>query len=198
MNCLSSQKCGTAENEAQQVGVWVYVVVGICIFGGMFGTLIGLFFLHSRQREKEREKRNQYWREQVSYTYICIVIHKLIKLPLYLLMSNRMLSVKTFSRCETLLELHSFRFRWARIRMEPTARGARFTVVMVFRQRTQTYRCSRTRAQREVGFAISSIARKTTRALSPCVSERMMAQDTVVPGRFKITSWTIRQVFGVL
>ena len=31
----------------------------------MFATLFGLFFFHGKQREVEREKRMQYWREQV-------------------------------------------------------------------------------------------------------------------------------------
>lgn len=31
----------------------------------MFGTLIAMFFVHSKQRDAEREKRMQYWREQV-------------------------------------------------------------------------------------------------------------------------------------
>jgi hypothetical protein len=31
----------------------------------MIGTLVILFFIHRRQREDEREKRLQYWREQV-------------------------------------------------------------------------------------------------------------------------------------
>jgi len=31
----------------------------------MFGTLGMLFIFHRRQRDKEREKRIQYWREQV-------------------------------------------------------------------------------------------------------------------------------------
>jgi hypothetical protein len=31
----------------------------------MFGTLVGLYFLHRKTREEEREKRTQYWREQV-------------------------------------------------------------------------------------------------------------------------------------
>lgn len=34
----------------------------------MFGTLFGLFFIHGQQREVEREKRMQYWREQVRMT----------------------------------------------------------------------------------------------------------------------------------
>ena len=31
----------------------------------MSGTLTGLFFAHRKQRDVEREKRAQYWREQV-------------------------------------------------------------------------------------------------------------------------------------
>jgi hypothetical protein len=31
----------------------------------MFGTLFGLFILHRKQRDEDREKRVQYWREQV-------------------------------------------------------------------------------------------------------------------------------------
>lgn len=31
----------------------------------MLGTLVGLYFLHRKTREQEREKRTQYWREQV-------------------------------------------------------------------------------------------------------------------------------------
>lgn len=33
---------------------------------GMFATLIALFLIHRRQRDQEREKRLQYWCEQVS------------------------------------------------------------------------------------------------------------------------------------
>ena len=33
----------------------------------MIGTLIALFLLHNKQREKEREKRIQYWREQNTF-----------------------------------------------------------------------------------------------------------------------------------
>jgi len=31
----------------------------------MFGTLFALYFTHRKQRDEEREKRVQYWREQV-------------------------------------------------------------------------------------------------------------------------------------
>lgn len=33
---------------------------------GMSGTLTGLYFAHRKQRDLERSKRAQYWREQVS------------------------------------------------------------------------------------------------------------------------------------
>jgi hypothetical protein len=33
----------------------------------MFGTLIGLFILHKKQRDEERDKRVQYWREQNAF-----------------------------------------------------------------------------------------------------------------------------------
>lgn len=32
---------------------------------GMSGTLTGLYVTHRKQREQERAKRAQYWREQV-------------------------------------------------------------------------------------------------------------------------------------
>jgi hypothetical protein len=41
---------------------------------GMFATLITLFLIHRRQRDEEREKRVQYWREQVS-TQDAVVFH---------------------------------------------------------------------------------------------------------------------------
>ncbi|KAL0575512.1 hypothetical protein V5O48_006467 [Marasmius crinis-equi] len=36
-------------------------------FIGMIFTLLGLFFLHRRQRDIDREKRMQYWREQSAF-----------------------------------------------------------------------------------------------------------------------------------
>ena len=47
--------------------VWGGAIVLTGIYTGMFGTLFALFFLHSRQRDSEREKRLQYWREQVGH-----------------------------------------------------------------------------------------------------------------------------------
>jgi len=66
-NCLKSGVCGKAAEAPNQFGTWVYVVVAIGIFGGMFGTLTGLFVVHRRQRDSEREKRMQYWREQNAF-----------------------------------------------------------------------------------------------------------------------------------
>lgn len=34
---------------------------------GMIATLVGMFFLHKGQRDVEREKRLQYWREQNAF-----------------------------------------------------------------------------------------------------------------------------------
>ncbi|KAJ7096411.1 hypothetical protein C8R44DRAFT_889718 [Mycena epipterygia] len=66
-NCLASGTCGIDTSTPKHVGTWVYVVVAIGIFGGIFGTLFGLFLLHRRQRDQEREKRMQYWREQNAF-----------------------------------------------------------------------------------------------------------------------------------
>jgi hypothetical protein len=38
-------------------------------YPGMLGTLVGLYFLHRRTREQEREKRTQYWHEQVILSF---------------------------------------------------------------------------------------------------------------------------------
>jgi hypothetical protein len=35
----------------------------------MFGTLFLLFVFHRRQRDEDREKRLQYWREQVGVLF---------------------------------------------------------------------------------------------------------------------------------
>ncbi|KAJ8589322.1 hypothetical protein M405DRAFT_738777 [Rhizopogon salebrosus TDB-379] len=70
-NCRSSGVCGASADTPKQFGAWVYAMVGIGIFGGnllgMFATLITLFLIHRRQRDEEREKRVQYWREQNAF-----------------------------------------------------------------------------------------------------------------------------------
>merc|ERR1712130_938635 len=39
-NCLVSGVCGVSEAIPHHFGTWVYIVVALGIFGGMFGTLI--------------------------------------------------------------------------------------------------------------------------------------------------------------
>ncbi|KAF9071091.1 hypothetical protein BDP27DRAFT_1322768 [Rhodocollybia butyracea] len=66
-NCLASGFCGPDQALDHTVNSWIYAVVGLGICGGMFGTLIGLFFLHLKQRDAEHERRQQYWHEQNAF-----------------------------------------------------------------------------------------------------------------------------------
>ncbi|KAF8161051.1 hypothetical protein B0H34DRAFT_699202 [Crassisporium funariophilum] len=66
-NCLSTGVCGVTAATPHEFGVWVYILVGLGIIGGMGGTLIGLFITHRKQRDLERAKRAQYWREQNAF-----------------------------------------------------------------------------------------------------------------------------------
>jgi len=66
-NCGVNGVCLEDVRDPHALPIWVYVVVGISIFGGMFVTLFGLFFLHGKQREVQRERRMQYWREQTAF-----------------------------------------------------------------------------------------------------------------------------------
>ncbi|KIY44376.1 hypothetical protein FISHEDRAFT_51660 [Fistulina hepatica ATCC 64428] len=66
-NCLSSGVCGTSLAAPKHLAFWVYLLVGLAIFGGMFGTLYGLFIFHRKARDEERERRLQYWQEQNAY-----------------------------------------------------------------------------------------------------------------------------------
>ncbi|GJJ06569.1 hypothetical protein Clacol_000762 [Clathrus columnatus] len=66
-NCLPSLTCGVSPQAPKHFAIWVYIVVGLGIIGGMVGTLVGLYLLHRRTREEEREKRTQYWREQNAF-----------------------------------------------------------------------------------------------------------------------------------
>jgi len=66
-NCLGNLTCGLAPDAPKQFATWVYVVVAIAIIGGMIGTLIALWFIHSRHRSANLEKRMQYWREQNAF-----------------------------------------------------------------------------------------------------------------------------------
>ena len=66
---MTSGKCGKDADAPSKVAIWVYIIVAIGIFGGMFGTLTAFYIMHRRQRDVEREKRMQYWREQICVTY---------------------------------------------------------------------------------------------------------------------------------
>jgi len=66
-NCLPNLTCGDPPEAPKHFGFWVYIVVGLGIFFGMVGTLVGLYLLHRKSREEEREKRTQYWREQSAF-----------------------------------------------------------------------------------------------------------------------------------
>jgi len=66
-NCNGSGVCDKTADTPNHVGFWVYIIVGIAIFGGMIATLVGMFFMHRKQREADREKRLQYWREQNAF-----------------------------------------------------------------------------------------------------------------------------------
>ncbi|TFY70183.1 hypothetical protein EVG20_g2833 [Dentipellis fragilis] len=64
--CPTTRAAAPVE-DPRDVKKWVYIVVGVGIFGGMFATLVIFFFLHGRARDVEREKRLQYWREQNAF-----------------------------------------------------------------------------------------------------------------------------------
>jgi len=66
-NCLSNGVCGVAAATPREFGAWVYVLVALGIIGGMGGTLTALYYSHRKQRDIERAKRAQYWREQNAF-----------------------------------------------------------------------------------------------------------------------------------
>jgi len=66
-NCLAPGVCGPPADTPNHFPAWVYVIVVFGIIGGMVGTLWGMYILHRRQRDREREKRIQYWREQNAF-----------------------------------------------------------------------------------------------------------------------------------
>lgn len=65
----------------------------------MFGTMFALFYVHRSQRDREREKRMQYWREQVSYMPHFLYGH-------YLTFS-RTHSIKAWLKCGIMLAILS-------------------------------------------------------------------------------------------
>ncbi|KZT32231.1 hypothetical protein SISSUDRAFT_1067099 [Sistotremastrum suecicum HHB10207 ss-3] len=67
LQCMQTKALGASSDSPQHFGVWVYVVVFIAILGGMVGTLVTLFFIHRKDRDQDRSKRLQYWREQNAF-----------------------------------------------------------------------------------------------------------------------------------
>lgn len=65
-NCLDNLTCGVSTDAPRKLGVWVYVVVGIAIVGGMLLTVGTLFMFHRKARDEMRQQREQYWREQAA------------------------------------------------------------------------------------------------------------------------------------
>ncbi|KAL1755714.1 hypothetical protein FB107DRAFT_290653 [Schizophyllum commune] len=65
-NCLADGKCGDPPSALRKLPSWVYIAVGGGILAITVGILVGLFMLHRKQGRIEREKRLQYWRDQVS------------------------------------------------------------------------------------------------------------------------------------
>ncbi|KAI0949628.1 hypothetical protein AcW1_009177 [Taiwanofungus camphoratus] len=63
-NCLASGVCGARTDTPHHVAPWVYAIVGIGIMAGVIATLVGMFFMHKKERDAERDKRVQYWQEQ--------------------------------------------------------------------------------------------------------------------------------------
>jgi len=67
MNCSPEGKCIVAAATPHHFGAYAYVLVALGILAGMGGTLTGLYLAHRKQRDIEREKRLQYWREQNAF-----------------------------------------------------------------------------------------------------------------------------------
>jgi len=82
-NCKEDLTCGLSQDAPAHFGSWVYVVVGVGIFGGMIATLVTLFFIHRRTRDAEREKRVQYWREQNAFRQNIMQMRETARASLY-------------------------------------------------------------------------------------------------------------------
>ncbi|KAG6334245.1 hypothetical protein ID866_4836 [Astraeus odoratus] len=87
-NCQSNGVCGDSADTPNEFGIWVYVIVGMSIFGGMFATLVSLFMIHRRQRDQEREKRAQYWREQNAFRQNILQMRETVRTSILSLPGN--------------------------------------------------------------------------------------------------------------
>jgi hypothetical protein len=66
-NCGAGGKCGADPHLPVHVASWVFAIVAIAIAAAIGGTLFALFSVHRRERDAERERRTQYWREQHAF-----------------------------------------------------------------------------------------------------------------------------------
>jgi len=83
-NCLPSRVCGVRTSKPRHFSFVIYLVIGLGIFGGMIGSLYLLFRIHGRQRENEREKRLQYWREQNAFRQNILQMHETAQASIFL------------------------------------------------------------------------------------------------------------------
>jgi len=83
-NCLPNHTCGVSPANPHHFPTGIYVVIGVGIFGGMTGTLVFLFFVHGRQRENDRQKRLQYWREQNAFRQNILQMHETAQASIFL------------------------------------------------------------------------------------------------------------------
>ncbi|KAI9456623.1 hypothetical protein F5148DRAFT_984406 [Russula earlei] len=88
-NCMPNLVCGVSPSNPRQFPTWVYIVAGTGIFGGMIVTLVVLFCIHRRQRDNEREKRRQYWREQNAFRQNILQMHETAQASLFLQPGSR-------------------------------------------------------------------------------------------------------------
>ncbi|KAI0000395.1 hypothetical protein BJV77DRAFT_973648 [Russula vinacea] len=78
-SCSADKECTSFNclpSRPRHLSIWIYLVIGVGIFGGMIGTLYLLFSIHGRQRDNEREKRLQYWREQNAFRQNILQMHE--------------------------------------------------------------------------------------------------------------------------
>ncbi|EJD52746.1 hypothetical protein AURDEDRAFT_158477 [Auricularia subglabra TFB-10046 SS5] len=74
-NCSADKECGSGNCSPDNVCVvaldapdvypkWIYATIGGGIVGTLLLLLVTLFFVHTRTRDEELEKRMMYWRQQ--------------------------------------------------------------------------------------------------------------------------------------
>ena len=136
----------------------------------MIATLVVLFFVHGRQREDEREKRLQYWREQVKDIILDVRVHRLTT-------HRRMPSARISCKCTRQLATPYFLLKV-------------IALLTVLRRRTPMHQCySMLRPyQRALGCAIMSARKTHTRLRAAITSNWSCGRLTHTTG-FECRSW---------